>query len=81
MSKISNILLFAAFFIAADFQEAQAYLDPGTGSYVFQVAIAFLLVALATLKNFWRQIFNNVKKLIGIKKGHVKDSNAPFKDE
>lgn len=75
------MLLFAAFFIIADFHEAQAYLDPGTGSYVFQIAIAFLLVVFATLKNFWRQIFDNVKKFIGIKKRYIKDSNAPFKDE
>ena len=37
--------------------EAHAYIDPGTGSYIFQLVIAALLGALFALKVFW----NNVK--------------------
>ena len=81
MSKFSNILLLSAFFIVMDLQEARAYLDPGTGSYVFQVAIAFLLVALAAFKNFWRMILDNVKKLIGFKREHAREPNPRLKDK
>lgn len=37
-------------------QEAYAYLDPGTGSYVLQILIASLLGALFMLKVFWGRI-------------------------
>ena len=33
-----------------------AYIDPGTGSYVFQVTVAFLLTAAFTAKSFWSRI-------------------------
>jgi hypothetical protein len=36
--------------------QAQAYLDPGTGSYVFQVAAAFIFGGLLLLKQFWNRI-------------------------
>ena len=35
---------------------AHAYLDPATGSYVFQILMAGLLGALFALKMFWRSI-------------------------
>ena len=35
---------------------AQAYIDPGTGSYMLQVAIAFLVGALLSVKVFWKRI-------------------------
>jgi hypothetical protein len=35
---------------------AEAYIDPGTGSYVFQLLIAGLLGAAFTAKIFWRRI-------------------------
>lgn len=37
-------------------QDAHAYLDPGTGSYIFQVIVAALLGALFMLKVFWARI-------------------------
>ena len=35
---------------------AHAYLDPATGSYVFQILMAGLLGALFALKMFWRSL-------------------------
>jgi len=35
---------------------AQAYIDPGTGSYIFQLLIAGLLGAAFTAKVFWKRI-------------------------
>ncbi|OGI27844.1 MAG: hypothetical protein A2287_00775 [Candidatus Melainabacteria bacterium RIFOXYA12_FULL_32_12] len=37
-------------------QKAYAYLDPGTGSYVFQVVIASLMGILFSIKMFWGNI-------------------------
>lgn len=37
-------------------QTAQAYLDPGVGSYVFQVTIAAVLAGLATLRVSWSRV-------------------------
>lgn len=36
--------------------EAHAYIDLGTGSYVFQVAVASLLGGLFALKAYWAKI-------------------------
>jgi len=33
-----------------------AYIDPGTGSFALQIAIASALGLLYTVKNFWRNI-------------------------
>lgn len=37
-------------------QKSYAYLDPGTGSYVFQIAIATLLGGLYIAKIYWYKI-------------------------
>jgi len=39
---------------------AQAYLDPGTGSYVFQVLVGTVLGGLFFLKAFWKNIKNSL---------------------
>jgi hypothetical protein len=40
-----------------------AYLDPGTGSYVLQLAIAALLGGLYAVKVFWKRITNFFKNI------------------
>ena len=42
---------------------AFAYLDPGTGSYFFQIAIAFILGGLYSIKIFWNKIANVFKNI------------------
>jgi hypothetical protein len=37
-------------------QNAFAYLDPGTGSYIFQVLIAAIIGGLFTIKIYWQKI-------------------------
>lgn len=37
-------------------QNAFAYLDPGTGSYIFQVLVAAFIGSLFTIKMFWQKI-------------------------
>jgi hypothetical protein len=37
-------------------QSAFAYLDPGTGSYIFQVLVAIFIGGLFTIKMYWQKI-------------------------
>lgn len=37
-------------------REAAAYIDPGTGSYLLQIALAALLGGLFAVKMFWRNV-------------------------
>jgi cytochrome b561 len=41
---------------------ANAYVDPGTGSYVFQVLIGVFLGAAVAVKVFWRRIWGFVTR-------------------
>ncbi len=45
-------LLFSVFFP----RRVWAYLDPGTGSYVFQVLLAIAVGCIYTLKLYWKKI-------------------------
>lgn len=47
---------------------AYAYIDPGTGSYVIQVAIAFVVGAFFAVKMFGRRAIAFIKKIIFAKK-------------
>ena len=40
-----------------------AYLDPGSGSYFFQLAIGFLVGSLFLAKEGWRKMFRFLKQL------------------
>ena len=46
-------ILFAALMLLACPRDAQAYIDPGTGSYVLQIVIGFVLAALFSIKICW----------------------------
>ncbi len=40
---------------------AQAYIDPGTGSYVLQMAVAGLLTTAYVVKLYWRKIIQALR--------------------
>lgn len=53
-------------------QELYSYIDPGTGTYLIQLLIAFLAGALYFVKVFWNQIkhffswlYTKIKTLFG----------------
>ena len=46
---------------------AFAYLDPGTGSYIFQIVVAGLLGAMLSIRIFWTRIKLFLKNLFGKK--------------
>ena len=59
MQIIALIILFILFFE----DKAFAYLDPGSGSYLFQIFLAVILSSLFAIKLFWRNILNFFKGL------------------
>ncbi len=44
---------------------AYAYLDPGTGSMIIQMAIAGFLSALFTIKMYWYRIKSVINRMLG----------------
>jgi len=55
---------------------AWAYIDPGTGSYLFQLVIAGGLAALYTLRRYWQ----NVKTMLASVLGRKRESTADPSD-
>ena len=58
---LSGIPVFLFFGIFT--QKAYAYLDSGTGSYIFQLIIAAVIGGLFAVKLFWTKIILFFKKL------------------
>jgi hypothetical protein len=54
---------------------AAAYIDPGTGSYVLQIAIAFLVGLAFSVKVFWKKISAFLRKSSSGKKGGGADAS------
>ncbi len=44
---------------------AQAYIDPGTGSFLLQMLLAALLGLLMTLRLYWRKLKSFVSSIFG----------------
>jgi len=72
-ATITTRLLVLACIYLISVQDAHAYLDPGTGSYIFQILIAVFAGALFGIKIFWHQIKSFCGSLFSKKK---EDDNA-----
>jgi len=59
--KVLTFLFFLFYFMYP--QEAYAYLDPGTGSYFFQILIGILLGTLFAVRLYWGKIKIFLKNL------------------
>lgn len=63
MNKIISTLILSAAVQGLVLQNAFAYLDPGTGSYVFQALLAVVIGAAFTAKIYWQRLtgfFRNI---------------------
>lgn len=77
-------LVFLAAWTLAAPGRALAYLDPGTGSYLFQILIAALVGGLFAIKLFWGRISAFLSGLSGKGKtteSEVKDDAGSGKPE
>lgn len=59
---VKILILILAFFVFP--KPAQAYLDPGAGSYIIQVLIGTVLAVLYLIKTLWKQITLGVQNLV-----------------
>jgi hypothetical protein len=50
-------VLFALLYLVLS-KKAHAYIDLGTGSYILQLIIAFLIAALMLVKSFFKRLIN-----------------------
>lgn len=64
MKLITLLSLALVFFLRSN---AHAYLDPGTGSYIFQVLAATLLGTLFSLRIFWARIKKFIRSILSKK--------------
>ena len=74
--KIAHLTVLAGVWILILPGTAWAYIDPGTGSYLFQLVIAGGLAALYTLRRYWQ----NVKTMLAGVLGRKRESTADPSD-
>lgn len=63
-----NFILFVIFFLGVFPREVLAYLDPGTGSYITQIIIGFVLGGAFVGKKYFQQIASFFKGFFRQKK-------------
>jgi hypothetical protein len=68
-------VFFVYFFITMP--AAHAYVDPGTGSYVFQVLLGVLLGAVVAVKLWWRKMWAFVSRKRSPKEGETGEPSRP----
>lgn len=54
--NIGLVLIVTIVAVIITYENAYAYLDPGTGSYLLQLLLAGLLGGLLAVKMFWRNL-------------------------
>ena len=69
LSNTANLLCSILCLILVNNQEAQAYINPGSGSYIFQTVIGGILAIIALFKKLFMSLLN----LFGIKKSSAED--------
>jgi cytochrome b len=57
-SKVKWAIVFTLGFWLVSAPAANAYVDPGTGSYVFQVLVGIFLGAAVAVKLWWRKLWS-----------------------
>jgi len=55
--------------------QAAGYIDPGTGSYILQIAIAFLVGIAFSVKIFWKKIAAFFRKTFAANKDGGPDAS------
>ena len=63
--KHSSVLVLTLVCLLGWTPEAQAYLDPGTGSMALQILMASILGFIFTLKTYWGKLKGFLKNLVG----------------
>lgn len=61
--RITWFLVVAGLMLVSISSGAYAYIDPGTGSFIIQMAAASILAGLFLIKGFWRNIKESLSRL------------------
>ena len=69
------IVLVIAVILCATVESAQAYIDPGSASFIFQILAAVIFASLFTIKLLWRRLSNFLHRLL-YKLGFVKNTHG-----
>lgn len=68
------MLFFFSLFCVLFANPAQAYIDPGTGSFLLQIMVGTVLSGVVALKLFWNELKLKMRRLVKLKSGHRPDS-------
>lgn len=74
MNSVFNLVIFSLIFIYFS-NPAQAYLDPGTGSFLFQIIVGGVLSALFAIKLYFRKIKSFFSKKVKPEKNEQPKEN------
>ena len=69
MAKLKVLFLYIVIYYLIFPHFAYAYLDPGTGSYVFQLVLAFFVGSLYFIKLYWIKIITFIHNLFKKRNG------------
>ena len=67
MNKLLTIIAFLP-----PFQGSNAYLDPGSGSFILQMILAAILGGLVIIRTYWNKIKDGVSRLFS-RQGKVEE--------
>lgn len=70
-----HVVFFSILYLMLFPKQAHAYLDPGTGSYVLQIAAAVLFAGLFLVKTWWSHISSFASRILG-RKEKSSDENS-----
>ncbi len=74
--RLVIVLLLTLAFVSVGLPAAHAYVDPGTGSFIFQALVGGLLAGALALKVFWRRIVGWVTRRGGASQTATRSSVA-----
>lgn len=73
---IKHVTFFTILFLLVFPKRVDAYLDPGTGSYLLQIAVAALFGGLFFIKTFWSRIKHFIQNLFNRKENKSSEKNS-----
>jgi hypothetical protein len=63
MMTILSTIASTGLILAAPSKSVQAYLDPGSGSFILQLLLAALVGGLFVIRSYWKKIADFLRKI------------------
>jgi hypothetical protein len=64
------VLVLVPLVLAFTEESAEAYVDPGSASYVFQLIVGALLGGLFVLRTYWARLVTAIRSVVSRDAGH-----------